>query len=50
MLSDTLATAKSQIEAWSNVSRIKTSTGKIKVYCYDASPSIEIPIQLLCVR
>ena len=50
VLSDTLATAKSQIEAWSNVSRIKTSTGKIKVYCYDASPSIEIPIQLLCVR
>lgn len=50
VLSDNVETAKSQIEAWSSVSRITTSTGKIKIYCYDTSPTVEIPIQLICVR
>lgn len=50
ILSDNIETAKSQIEAWACVSRITTSTDKIKVYCYDTSPTIQIPIQVLCVR
>lgn len=49
-LSDDISTAKSQIEGWSCVSRITTSSGKIKVYCYDSSPTIEIPIQIICIR
>lgn len=49
-LSDNISTAKSQIEAWSCVSRITTSSGKIKVYCYDSSPTIQIPIQILCIK
>ena len=49
-LSDTVETAKSQIEAWANVSRITTESEKIKVYCYDTKPEIEIPIQIVCIR
>ena len=49
-LSDDISTAKSQIEAWSCISRITTSSGKITVYCYDLSPTIEIPIQIICIR
>lgn len=50
VLNDNVEAAKSQIEAWSNVSRITTENGKIKVYCYDASPTVEIPIQIICIR
>ena len=50
VLSDDISTARSQIEAWSCVSRITTSLGKIKIYCYDSSPTAEIPIQIICVR
>lgn len=50
VLSNNVETAKSQIEAWSNVSRITTDEGKIKVYCYNASPNIKIPIQIICIR
>ena len=50
VLSDDISTARSQIEAWSCVSRITTSLGKIKIYCYDSSPTTEIPIQIICVR
>ena len=50
VLSDDTSTARSQIEAWSCVSRITTSLGKIKIYCYDSSPTAEIPIQIICVR
>lgn len=49
-LSDNVETAKAQIEGWSNVSRVTTGAGKIKVYCYDAAPDIEIPIQIICIR
>ena len=49
-LSDNAETAKAQIEAWSNVSRVTTEAGKIKIYCYDAAPNIEIPIQIVCIR
>lgn len=50
ILSDNVETAKSQIEAWSYVSRITTSNGKIKIYCYDESPDTQIPIQIICLR
>lgn len=50
VLSDDTSTARSQIEAWSCVSRITTFLGKIKIYCYDSSPTTEIPIQIICVR
>ncbi len=50
ILSDNVETAKAQIEAWCCVSRITTSTGKITVYCYDSSPTIEIPLQIICIR
>ncbi len=50
VLSDNVETSKSQIEAWSSVSRITTGNGKIKIYCYDSSPTIQIPIQVLCIR
>ena len=50
VLSDDVSIAKSQIESWSCVSRITTSTGKLTVYCYDVSPTTEIPIQIICVR
>lgn len=50
ILSDNIETAKSQIEAWSCISRITTSNGKVTVYCYDSSPTIEIPIQIICIR
>ena len=50
VLSDDISTAKAQIEAWSCVSRITTSSGKITVYCYDLSPTTEIPIQIICIR
>lgn len=50
ILSDDVETAKSQIEGWSNVSRVTTENGKIKVYCYDTAPNTEIPIQIICIR
>ena len=50
VLSDDIDTAKSQIEAWSCISRITTKSGKIKIYCYDFSPTTEIPIQIICIR
>ncbi len=50
VLSDNAETAKSQIEGWSNVSRVTTKTGKIKIYCYDAAPKVQIPIQIVCIR
>ncbi len=50
VLSDNLETAKAQIEGWANVSRVTTEEGKIKVYCYDVAPNIEMPIQIICIR
>lgn len=50
VLSDNVTTAKAQIDAWANISRVTTSTGKIKVYCYDTYPTVSIPIQLICIR
>ncbi|MDO4199871.1 MAG: hypothetical protein Q4D57_03885 [Clostridia bacterium] len=50
VLSDNVTTAKAQMDAWANISRVTTSTGKIKVYCYDTYPTVAIPIQLICIR
>lgn len=50
VLSDNIETARTQTEEWANVSRITTSAGKIKLFCYDLAPTTEIPIQLICVR
>lgn len=50
VLSNDVTTAKAQMDAWANISRVTTSTGKIKVYCYDTYPTVSIPIQLICIR
>lgn len=50
ILSDNVETAKAQIEGWANVSRITTESEKIKIYCYDTAPTIEIPVQIICMR
>lgn len=50
VLSDTVSTAKEQIEAYSCVSRITTADGTMTVYCYDTEPTVAMNVQLLCVR
>lgn len=49
LLDDNTEISKSQIKAWSNVSRITTQKGLIKVYCYKNKPTIDIDIQVVCV-
>lgn len=50
VLSDTVATAKAQLEAYACVSRITTANGSMTVYCYDTAPTTAMNVQLLCVR
>ena len=50
VLSYNVTTAKAQMDAWANISRVTTSTGKIKIYCYDNYPTVAIPIQIICIR
>ncbi|WP_085832129.1 hypothetical protein [Clostridium merdae] len=50
VLSDAVATAQAQLDAWGYVSKIVTGENSIVVYCYDAKPTIAIPIQILVVR
>ena len=50
LLDNNTEISKSQIKAWSNVSRITTEKGLIKVYCYKDKPDIDIDIQLVCLR
>lgn len=50
VLSDDLDTAKAVIEAWACISRVSTLDGKIKLYCYETAPTVEIPISLICIR
>ena len=38
------------LEAWSKVTLIESATNKIKVYCKDELPTVEIPIQITVVR
>lgn len=44
--SDTLETAKSQLDSWSKISIIDTQDGAIKISCYEEIPTTAIPIQL----
>lgn len=46
VLSDDSATALSQLEAWSCVSKITTGTNQITVTCLEEKPAVDIPIQL----
>ena len=50
VLSSTTSTAKSQLEAWSCVSKIETAAGSITATCFEELPAIDIPIQLKVVR
>lgn len=50
VLSSTTSTAKSQLEAWSCVSKIETAAGSITATCLEELPAIDIPIQLKVVR
>lgn len=50
VLSDDASTAQSQLEAWGEVNRIITSDGNITAYCYEKVPTIDLPINLMCVR
>lgn len=50
VLSSTTSTAKSQLEAWSCVSKIETAAGSITATCLEEKPTIDIPIQLKVVR
>ena len=50
LLDDDTEVSKTQIKAWSNISRITTGKGLIKVYCYKDKPNIDINIQIICVR
>lgn len=50
VLSSTTSTAKSQLEAWSCVSKIETAAGSITATCLEELPTIDIPIQLKVVR
>lgn len=40
------AAAALQLEAWACISKIETGANKITVTCYDATPEVNIPIQL----
>ena len=42
--------AKNQLNAWSKVTRIVTTTNGLIVYCYKSKPDVEIPIQVKCIR
>lgn len=48
--STSIETAKSELEAWSLISKITTQNDNITVYCYDSVPSVNLNISLLCVR
>lgn len=50
VMTGTLSTDKAMLEAWSNVTRIKTAANKITCYAFSAKPSVNIPIQLMCMR
>lgn len=48
--SDEVETAKNELKAWGLVNKITAQNDSITVYCYDSSPSINLNINLLCVR
>lgn len=50
LLDDDTGISKAQIKAWSNISRITTEKGLIKVYCYKNKPNIDVDVRLICIR
>lgn len=50
VLSSTTDTAKSQLEAFSCLSKIETADGSITATCFDTKPTIDIPIKLKVIR
>jgi len=50
VLSNTLATAKSQAIEWVKVSKITTENNSITIRCDNEKPIIQLPIQLKVVR
>lgn len=50
VLSETVATAQAQLEAWGCVGRMVADTNSCMAYCYDTKPTMAIPIQLKVVR
>lgn len=50
VLSSTSETAKSQLEAFSCLSKIETANGSITATCLDTKPTIDIPIKLKVIR
>lgn len=49
VLSDTVDTAKKQLEAYGCVSRMTTAENSITIYCYESAPTTAFTIQLLNV-
>lgn len=47
VLSDTVDTAKKELEAYGCISRITTATNSITIYCYESAPTTAFTIQLL---
>lgn len=50
VLSQITETAKSQLEAFSCLSKIETTDGSITATCLDTKPTIDIPIKLKVIR
>ena len=50
VLSSTTETAKSQLEAFSCLSKVETADGSITATCLDTKPTIDIPIKLKVIR
>lgn len=49
VLDENIDTAKSQLEAWSCVSKVETGTDSITVTCFENKPDVAIPIQIKVV-
>ena len=49
VLSDTVDTAKKELEAYGCISRITTAANSITIYCYESAPTTAFTIQLLNV-
>lgn len=50
LLSDDVATAKTQLTAAGNIHRIVANANSITLYAYNSAPTTAFNIQLLCVR
>ena len=50
ILSDNVDTANSQLESWACVSKVTTTNGGITLSCYNTQPTVEMQLQILCVR